>query len=99
MDEQREKTLRQAISYCIENNDVNKATSRLIEFIRDEEAITVTRCSLQLNAKINKEIDAMSEILKEVEDNEELFLKDKNEWYRQKNIAEGKIAILLHLIV
>lgn len=70
---------------------VNDCVDKLLE------AINYTHCSLQLKAKINKEIEAMSEVLKEVEDNEELFLKDKNEWYRQKNIAEGKIAILISL--
>lgn len=42
MDTQKEISLRNAISYCIENNDVNTATNKIMEFIRDEkEAITV----------------------------------------------------------
>ena len=44
MDVQKEISLRNAISYCIENNDVNTATNRIMEFIRDEkEAINNTR--------------------------------------------------------
>ena len=31
-----ETHLRTAISYCIENNDVNTATNKIMEFIRDE---------------------------------------------------------------
>jgi len=42
MDVQKEISLRNAISYCIENNDVNTATNRIMEFIRDEkEALTI----------------------------------------------------------
>lgn len=49
MDVQKEISLRNAISYCIENNDVNTATNKIIEFIRDEkEAINFIRCSTQL---------------------------------------------------
>ena len=45
MDVQKEISLRNAISYCIENNDVNTATNRIMEFIRDEkEAINYTHC-------------------------------------------------------
>lgn len=45
MDIQKEISLRNAISYCIENNDANTATNRIMEFIRDEkEAINYTRC-------------------------------------------------------
>ncbi len=50
MTEQREESLRKAISYCIENFDVNKATSRLIEFIKDEEAINYSQCCAELKA-------------------------------------------------
>ncbi len=47
MDVQKEISLRNAISYCIENNDVNTATNRIMEFIRDEkEAINfIQRCT------------------------------------------------------
>ena len=46
MDVQKEIILRNAISYCIENNDVNTATNRIMEFIRDEkEALTLTDAS------------------------------------------------------
>ena len=39
---EKEISLRNAISYCIENNDVNTATNRIMEFIRDEkEALTI----------------------------------------------------------
>ena len=45
MDVQKEISLRNAISYCIENNDVNTATNRIMEFIRDEkESINYTHC-------------------------------------------------------
>ena len=45
MDVQKEISLRNAISYCIENNDANTATNRIMEFIRDEkEAINFIRC-------------------------------------------------------
>ena len=49
MDAQKEISLRNAISYCIENNDVNTATNRIMEFIRDEkDAIPDSRCCTQL---------------------------------------------------
>jgi len=52
MNTQKEISLRNAISYCIENNDVNTATNRIMEFIRDEkEAITVAHSSLLLKEK------------------------------------------------
>tara|TARA_R110002020_G_C16099265_1_gene758560 strand:- start:54 stop:278 length:225 start_codon:yes stop_codon:yes gene_type:complete len=52
MDVQKEISLRNAISYCIENNDVNTATNRIMEFIRDEkEAINYTRCCETLPIK------------------------------------------------
>ena len=45
MDVQKEISLRNAISYCIENNDANTATNRIMEFIRDEkEAINFIQC-------------------------------------------------------
>ena len=45
MDVQKKISLRNAISYCIENNDANTATNRIMEFIRDEkEAINFIRC-------------------------------------------------------
>ena len=45
MDVKKEISLRNAISYCIENNDVNTATNRIMEFIRDEkEAINFIHC-------------------------------------------------------
>jgi hypothetical protein len=45
MDVQKEISLRNAISYCIENNDVNTATNRIMEFIRDKkEAINFIHC-------------------------------------------------------
>ena len=49
MDKQREESLRKAISYCIENFDVNKATSRLIQFIKDEQAINVIGSAYMVN--------------------------------------------------
>jgi hypothetical protein len=50
MDVQKEISLRNAISYCIENNDANTATNRIMEFIRDEkEAINYTHCCETLN--------------------------------------------------
>lgn len=65
MNKQKEKSLRNAISYCIENNDVNKATSKIIEFIRDEiEAITVTHCCKTLR---DKETPTFEEWLKLLE--------------------------------
>ena len=49
MDVQKEISLRNAISYCIENNDANTATNRIMEFIRDEkEAINYTHCCTEL---------------------------------------------------
>ena len=36
MDVQKETSLRNAISYCIENNNSNTATNKIMEFIRDE---------------------------------------------------------------
>ena len=49
MDVQKEISLRNAISYCIENNDVNTATNRIMEFIRDEkEAINFIQCCTEL---------------------------------------------------
>ena len=46
MDVQKEISLRNAISYCIENNDVNTATNRIMEFIRDEkEALSIADVS------------------------------------------------------
>jgi hypothetical protein len=36
MDNQKEDSLRQCISYCIENNDVNNATQKIIAYIKDE---------------------------------------------------------------
>jgi hypothetical protein len=45
MEVQKEISLRNAISYCIENNDVNTSTNRIMEFIRDEkEAINFIPC-------------------------------------------------------
>ena len=45
MDVQKEISLRNAISHCIENNDVNTAINRIMEFIRDEkEAINFIHC-------------------------------------------------------
>jgi hypothetical protein len=44
MTEERQESLKKEISYCIENFDLNKATSRLIEFIKDEEAINYSHC-------------------------------------------------------
>jgi hypothetical protein len=42
MDVQKEISLRNAISYCIENNDANTATNKIMEFIRDEkEALSI----------------------------------------------------------
>ena len=52
MNVQKEISLRNAISYCIENNDVNTATNRIMEFIRDEkEAINFIQCSTQLKSE------------------------------------------------
>jgi hypothetical protein len=52
MDVQKEISLRNAISYCIENNDVNTATNRIMEFIRDKkEAINYTHCCTELKIK------------------------------------------------
>ena len=49
MDVQKEISLRNAINYCIENNDVNTATNRIMEFIRGEkEAINYTQCCEEL---------------------------------------------------
>ena len=55
---EKEISLRNAISYCIENNDVNTATNRIMEFIRDEkEALTIpvvsncTTCNDEINYK------------------------------------------------
>tara|TARA_R110000782_G_scaffold107790_2_gene196206 strand:- start:52 stop:312 length:261 start_codon:yes stop_codon:yes gene_type:complete len=36
MDKQKEDSLRQCIAYCIENNDVNNATQKIIAYIKDE---------------------------------------------------------------
>jgi hypothetical protein len=48
MDVQKEISLRNAISYCIENNDVNTATNRIMEFIRDgKEALNIPVVVLQ----------------------------------------------------
>ena len=52
MDVQKEISLRNAISYCIENNDVNTATNRIMEFIRDEkEAINFIQCCTLLKLR------------------------------------------------
>jgi hypothetical protein len=40
MDVQKEISLRNAIGYCIENNDANTATNRIMEFIRVVKVIT-----------------------------------------------------------
>lgn len=66
MDVQKEISLRNAISYCIENNDVNTATNRIMEFIRDEkEAINYTHCCTELKDKevISDEETALELIL------------------------------------
>jgi hypothetical protein len=61
MDVQKEISLRNAISYCIENNDVNTATNRIMEFIRDEkEALTIpvvvgTLCDCDIPIKTTKD--------------------------------------------
>ena len=48
---EKEISLRNAISYCIENNDANTATNRVMEFIRDEkEAINLTDISGSFSA-------------------------------------------------
>ena len=36
MDNQKENILRQAISYCIENNSVKTSTEKVLEYIKDE---------------------------------------------------------------
>jgi hypothetical protein len=49
MDVQKEISLRNAISYCIANNDANTATNRIMEFIRDDrEAINFIPCCTEL---------------------------------------------------
>ena len=54
MDVQKEISLRNAISYCIENNDANTATNRIMEFIRDEkEAINFIQCCTELKSEID----------------------------------------------
>lgn len=66
MNVQKEISLRNAISYCIENNDVNTATNRIMEFIRDEkEAIAVAHSSTQLPCynDLNIEMKKVSEKL------------------------------------
>ena len=56
MDVQKEINLRNAISYCIENNDANTATNRIMEFIRDEkEAINFIQCCTELPNKAVKD--------------------------------------------
>jgi hypothetical protein len=53
MDVQKEISLRNAIGYCIENNDANTATNRIMEFIRDEkEAINFIRCCKSDNEQL-----------------------------------------------
>ena len=41
MNLKKEISLKNAISYCIENNDVNTATYKIIEFIKDEDKAIV----------------------------------------------------------
>ena len=36
MDNQKENILRQCISHCIENNNVNNATEKILAYIKDE---------------------------------------------------------------
>jgi len=70
MDVQKEISLRNAISYCIENNDANTATNRIMEFIRDEkEAINYSQCC-----------KSDSEQLKAVEDLKEFARNNCREW-------------------
>lgn len=65
MDKQREETLRKDISYCIENFDVNKATSRLIEFIKDEEAINYSHCYMAFAGRQQELLEFTEYVAKE----------------------------------
>ena len=64
MDALYETHLRTAISYCIENNDVNTATNRIMEFIRDEnEAINYTHSCTELRDEyLQPELDKYKNI-------------------------------------
>ena len=64
MDIQKGISLRNAISYCIKNNDANTATNRIMEFIRDEkEAINYTRCCEELRDEyLQPELDKYKHI-------------------------------------
>ena len=61
MNVQKEISLRNAISYCIQSNDVNTATSRLMEFIRDEKMHLKNENALLLSTlkMVDKAIDDM----------------------------------------
>jgi len=68
MEVHKEISLRDAISYCIENNDVNTATNRIMEFIRDDrEAINFIPCCTEL-----KVVDSDNDWIEEVIDKEAL---------------------------
>jgi len=82
MDVQKEISLRNAISYCIENNDANTATNRIMEFIRDEkEAINFIRCCksdselLTSFAEYLKERDILTTKKENIPVRVDLFLK------------------------
>jgi hypothetical protein len=55
MDLLKETNLRKAINYCIEKYDANKATDKIIKFIKDEkEAINFIQCCMELNISFKK---------------------------------------------
>ena len=72
MDVQKEISLRNAISYCIENNDANTATNRIMEFIRDEkEAINFIPCCTELPTKETVISEGEKQIVEWLEENDE----------------------------
>ena len=64
MDLLKETNLRKAINYCIEKYDANKATNKILDFIKDEkEAINFIHCCMELNIsfKVGDEVYDSSE--------------------------------------
>ncbi len=76
MTEQREQSIKKALEYCIEFFDKKEAVQRILTFIKDEEAITVTQCCKTLNLEVKPTFE------KWLNTN---FNKYDNEYYQDKN--------------
>jgi hypothetical protein len=65
MNKQKEDSLRQCIAYCIENNDVNNATQKIIDYIKDESEQYTHTFKVNLNSdkfkeECNKQIEQIN---------------------------------------